>query len=113
MEDQESLASVLKENLEEGGFKVLTAVDGFSGLKLALDSHPDLILLDIAMPKMSGLELLRTLRENEWGKTVKVVILTNVANPLTQTEAHDLQVQDYIIKSNWSLKKLMDLVKKL
>lgn len=67
-----------KKLLSNHGYDVHTAMDGEDGLKKALADHPDLILLDIRMPKMDGMTMLKLLRQDAWGKDAKVIILTNL-----------------------------------
>ncbi|MBF8250012.1 MAG: hypothetical protein HW400_613 [Candidatus Levybacteria bacterium] len=64
--------------LTNHGYTVHTAMDGEEGLKKSLDEHPDLVLLDIRMPKMDGMTMLKLLRQDVWGKDAKVIILTNL-----------------------------------
>jgi two-component system, OmpR family, alkaline phosphatase synthesis response regulator PhoP len=83
--------------------QVLTAEDGEKGLATALSEKPDLILLDIVMPKMDGIEMLKKLRQDDWGKKAKVIILSNLSNSKKYAEAKKLGVTDYIIKADWKL----------
>ncbi|HEX8932300.1 MAG TPA: response regulator [Patescibacteria group bacterium] len=78
VEDDQILLQMYKDKFQIGKFEVLTALDGEEGLHLALDRHPDLILLDLAMPRMDGMTVMRKLREDPWGKTAPVIILTNL-----------------------------------
>jgi len=91
VEDDFSLNEALQEVLEEEGFFVLSAKNGVVGLKQAFAEHPDLILLDIIMPKMNGMTMLRKLREDKWGRDVPVIMLTNVGDTKEVMEAleHD------------------------
>ena len=78
VEDEKILSDTLEEKLVSEGFEVLKAIDGEEGLKLALDSHPNLILLDLLMPKVDGITMLKKLRKDTWGERANVIILTNV-----------------------------------
>ena len=79
VEDDEPIIFSLSKKLELfKTVKVLCARNGEEGLSMALVEKPDLILLDIVMPEMDGIEMLRRLRKNDWGKTVKVIILSNL-----------------------------------
>ncbi len=78
IEDNKDYRSLLVDMLTTHGYRVLEASDGEVGLVIALKEHPDLILLDILMPKMTGMEVLEKLREDEWGKNVSVFLLTNL-----------------------------------
>lgn len=77
VEDDPILLNMYQTKLAMQQYAVVTAVDGDEGLQLALSKHPDLILLDIAMPKMDGLTMMENLRKDDWGKTVPIIILTN------------------------------------
>jgi DNA-binding response OmpR family regulator len=85
-----------------------TAHDGEEGLAHALKEHPDLILLDILMPKMDGITMLKKLREDEWGRSAKVIILTNfdttddMLKEITESEP-----AYYLLKSNWRIEDVI------
>lgn len=78
VEDDKMLLSMYREKFVLEHFHVLLAINGDEGLKMAFENKPDLILLDFAMPVMGGLEMLKQLRVDEWGKTVSVIALTNL-----------------------------------
>jgi len=92
------------------GFNVIKAEDGQEGLDVALEHHPDLILLDIVMPKMNGMDVLQKLRKDEWGKNVPIILLTNLSDSEKVEDAMKYGVYDYLIKTDWELK---DVVKKV
>ncbi len=77
LSDYENAATPCGERLKLDGFEVLYAKNGESGLSLAEEKRPDLILLDIMMPNMNGMEMLASLRATEWGKYTGVILLTN------------------------------------
>jgi two-component system sensor histidine kinase/response regulator len=79
-------------------------------LETALEKHPDLILLDLMMPKMDGMSMLKKLREDAWGKKVPVIILTNMSSEQKLLEAREANVTDYFIKSDWEIEELPELV---
>lgn len=109
IEDECSLRKALADKFTKEGFMVIEAKDGEEGLKLALKEKPDLILLDIIMPKMDGITMLGKLREDKWGKDVRVIILTNLEDENKVMESVQKGAYDYLIKSDW---KLEDVVKK-
>lgn len=109
VEDEQSVLRILSEKLTEEGFEVIRAKNGKEGLIAAKKHHPDLILLDVIMPVMDGMTMLKKLREDEWGKTAKITILTNLSDG-TVAEAVEQNVNDYLVKSDW---KLEDVVKKV
>jgi len=92
------------------GVELFFAKDGEQGLNMALEKKPDLILLDLIMPKMDGMEMLKRLRQDNWGKNVKVIILSNLTHPDKEREAKELGVEDYIVKADWKLEEVVKLV---
>ena len=78
VEDELAYLNLLTRELTEKGYKVFEATNGEKGLKLAKKHKPDIILLDIRMPVMDGMTMLNILRKNEYGKTAKVIMLTNL-----------------------------------
>ncbi|MEK7142839.1 MAG: response regulator [Patescibacteria group bacterium] len=111
VDDDASLREILTEKLENENFKVLTAINGEEGLQTAKVKHPDLILLDINMPIMDGLEMLKFLRKDDWGKEVPVILLTIVREEEKIAEAIEKEACDYIIKSNWDLDKIVEKIR--
>lgn len=111
VEDEASLRRALHEKLSFEGFGVLEAKDGEEGLKIALRDHPDLILLDIVMSKMSDLNMLKKLREDEWGKTAKVIVLTNLSGSASMASIMEHETFDYIIKADTSLDDITQKIK--
>jgi len=114
IEDDFSLLNVLRDKFESEGYKFVQARDGEEGLAIALAEKPDLILLDILMPKMDGITMMKKLREeNEWGKNVPVILLTNLAadsEKIHQAIA-DNEPAYYLVKSNWTINELIDKVR--
>lgn len=110
VEDDKDCSDSLRINFARRGYEVVQAFDGKEGLDIALEFHPDIILLDLMMPKMSGMELLRELRGDLWGKDAKVLIHSNVANVNTIIDAEDMGANGYMIKANW---QVSDLVKRV
>lgn len=112
VEDHVPVRTALAEKLTKEGFTTLEAKDGEEGLAMALDKKPGLILLDLIMPRMSGMAMLEKLRkEGEWGKSVPVVILTNL-NPddKIMREVVETEPAYYLVKADW---KIEDVVKKV
>ena len=111
IEDEEDLAEAIKIKLESSGFATEVALDGESGLKAAIAHQPDLILLDIVLPGMTGIEVLDKLREDEWGKNASVIFLTNMDDDKSIAQAMVHQSSGYIVKSNTKLDEIVDKVK--
>lgn len=115
VEDELSLLNALKEKFINEGLAVLLAADGEEGLKAALEKHPDLILLDILLPKMDGMTMLKKLREeNDWGKQAKVILLTNLDSAEKVAEGIKMSFAgsyDYLVKTDWTLDEVVEKVK--
>jgi len=112
VEDEPPMLEALSLKLESEGFSVLKAADGKEGLRLALDKHPDLILLDVLLPKMNGMDVMRALRKDTWGKTALIILLTNLAadDKITKQISQD-QPAFYLVKADWKLEDVMHKVK--
>ncbi|MFH1170936.1 MAG: response regulator [bacterium] len=110
VEDEKPLRDALRYTFEAEGFEIITAGDGEEGLAKALKRKPDCILLDIIMPKMDGMTMLKKLRENVWGKGAKVIALTNLSDWPYNKQAVEHNVLEYLVKSDWKMK---DIVKKV
>jgi DNA-binding response OmpR family regulator len=114
VEDESSLRGALVDKFTREAFMVYEAKDGEVGLETALAHQPDVILLDMMMPKMDGISLLRQLRhKNEWGKRVPVLLLTNVSSDdkrMLKEVAEDGLV-NYLVKSDWSISMLVKRVR--
>ncbi len=113
VEDEMSARRVLADKFTRDGFVVHESANGEAGLATALREHPDMILLDIVMPRMDGMTMLKKLREtDEWGKHVPVIILTNLtsADDGRTRDITELEPAYYLVKTDW---KLEDLVAKV
>jgi two-component system, OmpR family, alkaline phosphatase synthesis response regulator PhoP len=115
IEDEPPMLNILADKLDEDGFATLQARNGEEGLRLALQHHPDLILLDILMPKMNGITTIHKLREDTWGKTVPVVMLTNVSPDSNETLQEIIKSQPayYFVKSDIQLTEIVEKVKEV
>src|SRR3989344_2005592 len=111
VEDEEILSTALKEELENGGYDVVGAVDGEDGLAKVKSFKPELVLLDLVMPKMDGMEMLRKLKEDSEILDTPVVILTNLSDYERISEALSLGAMDYLVKANYKLEDLLEKVK--
>lgn len=111
VEDEIEYAQLLDSQLTKNGYESIVAKDGFEGLKIALEKKPDLILLDILMPKTGGLEMLKTLRTFKWGMKVPVFALTNVNGSSEVSEAMGSKISKYLVKSDVKLQTLLDYIK--
>lgn len=99
VEDDTALASVYRSRLELEGFDVCEANNGEDALSLAVSEHPDLILLDVMMPKISGFDVLDILRNTPETTNIRVIMLTALSQPKDKERAEQLGVDDYLVKS--------------
>ena len=112
VEDDKSLRAAIVDFLTIKKFTTLEARNGREGVEVALAKHPDLILLDLVMPEMDGMTALKKIREDAWGASVSVIILTNLSATSEQL-VNDMvthKPMHYLIKSDW---KLNDVVGKI
>ena len=112
IEDEIDLVDALERELRHSGCEVFTARDGITGLEIALQYEPNLILLDLLLPRLKGLPMLQKLREYKWGQTVQVIVLTNFEDPSLIQEANTLGVTQYLVKSNYALADIIAMVKR-
>ena len=113
VEDDRFLRRACEASLRQRGFTVTTAVDGEEGLRMARSDHPDLILLDMLMPKLSGLDVLRALRADEATRALAVVILSNSSREQDVQDVTNLGIAGYFVKSNLSLEELGDRIDRI
>jgi two-component system alkaline phosphatase synthesis response regulator PhoP len=100
VDDEEPILELLKYNLEKQGYEVKTASDGFQAVEIAKKFHPDLVLLDIMMPKMDGVETCRLIRAMPEMVNTFIVFLTARAEEYSEVAAFDVGADDYILKAN-------------
>lgn len=111
IEDENDIREAMAEALTQAGFMVSTAENGQVGYDRAISERPDLILLDLVMPIMDGHTTLQKLRQDPWGQTVKVIILTSMDNVEHIAGAHEESITDYIIKAHASLDEIVSKVR--
>ncbi len=112
-EDDRFLRRACETKLKQCGFDVRVAVDGDEALSLAREHAPDLLLLDLLMPKRDGLSVLKALKADTATSAIPIVIISNSSKDLEMQNASDLGAVDYWIKSNLSLQELCDRVQRL
>lgn len=110
VEDDRFLRRACEASLRRRGFDVVTAVDGEEGLRLARAERPALVLLDMLMPKLTGLEVLRALRGDPATREVPVLILSNSSRQADVDETEALGIAGYLVKANLSLDELGDRI---
>ena len=110
IEDDQFLRKACEVSLKKRGFTVLTAVDGEAGLRKAREETPDIILMDMLMPKMSGIEALEALKKDTQTRGIPVVILSNSSGEAAVQRAEALGAIGYLVKASLSLQELGDRV---
>lgn len=113
VEDEAAIRRMYALKLKFAGFEVLEAIDGRDGLEVIEKSQPDLVLLDLRMPHMSGDEMLRELREKSWGEQIPVIVLTNISKDEAPRTLWHLGVSDFIIKASSTPQKVLESVQKI
>ena len=111
VEDYPNLQMQYKEVLEAEGFEVMTARDGEQALAAFDKQEPDLILLDLLLPKKGGLEFLRALNVEKYSH-MKVIVFSNMASPELYAEAKQLGATEYLIKAKYTPKQVAEVIKK-
>ncbi len=113
IEDDMAIVQMYRTKFENEGYDVATAPDGASGLDLIDSYDPDIILLDLMMPNMNGLDMLSKLRSQANGRDAKVVVLTNMGDTETATKVYKMAADDYIVKAEMTPKQVAERVKLL
>ncbi len=112
IEDDFFVRDLYDRELSREGFEIETTVDGPGGLLKAVEGKYDLILLDIMLPKMSGLDVLKTLKEKDETKDIPVVLLTNLGQDSVIREGFSLGAAGYLIKAAYTPTQIIEEVKK-
>ena len=107
-DDEKFIAIAYKDGLTRAGYTVVVAQDGEEALVKIKAEMPDLILLDLIMPKMTGFEVLKAVKANPTLQNIPVMILSNLSQTTDATEAKQLGADEFLVKSNHSLKELID-----
>ncbi len=111
VEDDEPIRSMYVLKLKKEGFDVASAEDGEKGLALVEDFKPDLLLLDLKLPYLSGQELLKKAREQDWGKEMLCIVLTNISQSEASMDLRLLKVEKYIVKAHYTPSQVVTEVK--
>lgn len=111
VEDDRFLRKAAEVTLKRQGFDVLTAQDGEAGLQAARDTLPDLVLLDLIMPKMQGFQVLEYLKDDRTTAAIPVIVMSNLGQDSDVKRAMDAGAAAYVVKSNTALQSLVDTVR--
>jgi len=113
IEDESALQRALVGVMAERGIKILSALDGEAGLKAAQAEQPDLILLDLVLPKKDGFGVLKELRANAATAKIPVIILSNLEGSVDVMRAMEFGATTYLVKSNYNLDEVVEKVERL
>lgn len=113
VEDDVAIQTMYKFKLVSSGFNVKTGNNGQEGLKLCDSFRPDIVLLDIRMPVMNGDEMLKKLRETDWGANMRVIVLTNVSKDEAPHELRFLNVDRYLVKAHHTPAQVVEITKEV
>jgi DNA-binding response OmpR family regulator len=111
VEDEKPLRELLVAELKRESINALGAGDGEEGLEVAIREQPDLLLVDILMPKMDGLEMIKALREDNWGKNAVIVLLTNLNDSEKIVKALEYGAREYLVKADWKIEDVIRMAK--
>lgn len=111
VEDDQAISQMYRFKFESEGYEVETAENGKLGLELVTSMKPDIILLDLMMPEMTGDEMLAKLRATSWGKKIKVIILTNMGEQEIPETVKTLGVSGVILKADMTPRQVAETVK--
>ncbi|HSX23524.1 MAG TPA: response regulator [Candidatus Saccharimonadales bacterium] len=110
VEDDQMLAEIYQTRLQLAGYECLIANDGMTGLLLIKEHLPDLVLLDLMLPQISGDDILREMRKHDWGKDIKAIFLTNISESEAPEGLEELGFERYIVKANLANNQLAEIV---
>lgn len=112
IEDESALQKTFGEILKQEGYEKIAALDGETGLRLAKTEKPDLVLLDLILPKVYGLDVLKKLKENKETKDIPVIVLTNLEGMGDIDKSLELGATTYLVKAQYSLEEVVEKIKK-
>lgn len=111
VDDEQALVKMYSEALQGAGFEILTAQDGQAAIETTKNQKPDVILLDIIMPKINGLDVLAQLKQSEETKNIPVFLLTNLPEESSLEKAKSMGAEDYFVKAQTEPTKLVSILK--
>lgn len=110
VEDEEIMINLLQKKLVQEGYEVLIARNGEEGLSMMKEVKPDIILLDIIMPKMSGFEVMEEMRKDTELKKIPIVVISNSGQPVELDKAKELGARDWLIKTEFDPQEVIEKV---
>lgn len=113
VEDDEILSDIYATKLGMEGYEVILASEGYKGIEAAIRQEPDLILLDIVLPKMNGFEILKMLKKKDKVKDIPVIFLSNLGQDYEVSKGLELGAVKYLIKANYTPAQVIKEIKKI
>jgi len=112
IEDESALQKTFGDLLREEGYEMISALDGEMGLRLAKTKKPDLILLDLILPRVHGFDVLKQLKEDKETKDIPIIVLTNLEGIGDVDKAIALGAKTYLVKAQYTLEEVLEKIKK-
>lgn len=112
IEDEEIMVDLLTKKLEKEGYELSVARDGKEGLEMMKKGRPDLVLLDIIMPKMGGFEVMEAMNKDSELKQIPIIVISNSGQPVELDRAQRLGARDWLIKTEFDPQEVLDKVNK-
>jgi len=113
VEDDTPIREMYKLKLQNRGYDITTASDGISALDVLQQVQPDLILLDIRLPHLPGNEVLKRIRDTDWGQSTKVIVLTNISKNEAPQDFRFMHVDRYIVKIHYTPSQVLEIIKEV
>ena len=113
IEDESVLQKAFGDVLQQKGYKILSALNGEIGLRMARSEKPDLILLDLILPRLHGFEVLKKLKEDPETKEIPVIVLTNLQKMEDINKAIELGATTYLVKTEYKIEEVIEKIKKI
>lgn len=111
IEDDPAISQMYRMKFEADGFEVQVAENGKNGVDLVKNLKPDMILIDLQMPVMDGVEALTEIRKHDWGKTIPAIFLTNMGQEESPKEIKNLNIHSYIVKADLTPSQVVGRIK--
>lgn len=112
VEDEQLIGDLLQKKLREEGYYVFTARDGEEGLQQIRDERPDMILLDIVLPRLNGFEVLAEVKKDEELRRIPVIIISNSGQPIEIERAKEAGVRDWLVKTEFDPQEVLEKVRR-
>jgi len=110
IEDEQLLIDLLQKKLKQDGYEIEVAKDGLEGMQKMREFKPDLILLDIVMPKMGGLEVMEEMAKDEQLKNIPIIVISNSGQPVELDRAQRLGARDWLVKTEFDPQEVVEKV---